>query len=275
MAIPEFTLTAGPDGFSRVMGGVSMTAESLEGLEVTFTPNIMGGQFLLVDGGQRFIDSVTVTLDEDGKINGDTGIKLLANDDGLDLEKPIQWTISFDKDFRFDGFKRQFSKWSFIAPGNGETKGLHELSHVTGLSATNVTRGMRGFSFAGFNAELSEDGLAQAMVQSDSGPVPAGDPVPLPSAAVDSLLGATTVGKNVVKAANAAEIREISGSAAAFPESTTITYTAGGDVESVTENGVTTTYTYNSDGTVATDTRVGVTRQYTYTDGNLTGIEEL
>ena len=57
-----------------------------------------------------------------------------------------------------------------------------------------------------------------------------------------------------------------------FPD-TGITYDGSGNVQTVTENGVTTTYTYNSDGTVATDTRAGVTRTYTYDgSGNLTGI---
>jgi len=60
--------------------------------------------------------------------------------------------------------------------------------------------------------------------------------------------------------------------APAFASATTITY-SGGNLASVTENGVTTTFTYNSDGTVHTDTRLGVTRTYTYDgSGNLTGI---
>jgi uncharacterized protein RhaS with RHS repeats len=57
-----------------------------------------------------------------------------------------------------------------------------------------------------------------------------------------------------------------------YPDALTITY-SGGNVATVTENGVTTSFTYNSDGTVATDTRAGVTRTYTYDgSGNLTGI---
>lgn len=60
--------------------------------------------------------------------------------------------------------------------------------------------------------------------------------------------------------------------APSFP-ATGITYDAAGNVETVTENGITTTYTYNVDGSVATDTRAGVTRTYTYDgSGNLTGI---
>jgi hypothetical protein len=54
---------------------------------------------------------------------------------------------------------------------------------------------------------------------------------------------------------------------------TGITYDGSGNVQTVTENGVTTTYTYNGDGSVHTDTRLGVTRTYTYDgSGNLTGI---
>lgn len=63
--------------------------------------------------------------------------------------------------------------------------------------------------------------------------------------------------------------------APSFPAATAISYDGNGNVQSVTENGVTTTYTYNPDGTVDTDTRDGVTRKYTYTAGNLTGIEVL
>lgn len=58
-----------------------------------------------------------------------------------------------------------------------------------------------------------------------------------------------------------------------FADSTGITYDGDGNVQTVTENGVTTTYTYNPDGSVATDVRAGVTRTYTYDgSGNLTGI---
>ncbi|MDI9914356.1 hypothetical protein [Rhodococcus sp. IEGM 1379] len=54
---------------------------------------------------------------------------------------------------------------------------------------------------------------------------------------------------------------------------TGITYDGSGNVQTVTENGITTTYAYNPDGTVHTDTRAGVTRTYTYDgSGNLTGI---
>ncbi|UYL87699.1 hypothetical protein SEA_SHIVANISHOLA_24 [Gordonia phage Shivanishola] len=57
-----------------------------------------------------------------------------------------------------------------------------------------------------------------------------------------------------------------------FPD-TGITYDGSGNVQTVTENGVTTAYTYNPDGTVATDTRDGVTRTYGYDgNGNLTSI---
>lgn len=57
-----------------------------------------------------------------------------------------------------------------------------------------------------------------------------------------------------------------------FP-TTGITYDGSGNVQTVTENGVTTTYTYNPDGSVATDTRDGVTRTYGYDgNGNLTSI---
>lgn len=60
--------------------------------------------------------------------------------------------------------------------------------------------------------------------------------------------------------------------APSFPD-TGITYDGSGNVQTVTENGVTTTYTYNPDGSVHTDTRLGVTRTYTYDgSGNLTGI---
>lgn len=62
--------------------------------------------------------------------------------------------------------------------------------------------------------------------------------------------------------------------AAGLPVKQTITYDTNGNVQSVTEDGVTTLYTYNSDGTVATDTRAGIARRYTYdASGNLTKIE--
>lgn len=61
--------------------------------------------------------------------------------------------------------------------------------------------------------------------------------------------------------------------ARSFPAATGITYDGAGNVQTVTENGVTTTYTYNGDGSVHTDTRLGETRTYTYDgSGNLTGI---
>lgn len=204
MALPKFTLTAGPDGFSRVFGeDGALTSEKLAGLKGTLTPNIMNGQFLLVDGGQRWIDTVPFQLDADGKLNGDDGIELLANDPSLDLEKPIQWTIAFDKTFRVNGFTKQFAKWTFVAPNAGETTGLHELAHATGFSATTVTRGPRGF---GVDLVTRVGNTLRSWVQgSQVGSVDISDLIF--NGTADSLTDATTTGKAVVRAANQAAAR--------------------------------------------------------------------
>ncbi|AFR48019.1 RHS repeat domain-containing protein [Gordonia sp. KTR9] len=78
----------------------------------------------------------------------------------------------------------------------------------------------------------------------------------------------------VAAAVNSPEVKEALDAAyAPLMPDTGITYDGSGNVQTVTENGVTTTYTYNPDGTVATDTRDGVTRTYGYDgNGNLTSI---
>jgi len=60
------------------------------------------------------------------------------------------------------------------------------------------------------------------------------------------------------------------------PPAVSIAYDGAGNIESVTEAGVTTTFTYNPDGTVLTDVRTGHVRTYTYdVSGNLTGIASI
>lgn len=191
MALPTFTLTAGPEGFSRVFGeSYAIDTESLEGLEVTFTSNILAGQLLLADDGLRWVEPVVVTLDADGKINGDDGVELLANDSELHLEddSPLEWTISFDQKFRLEGFRRQFTSWTFIAPDAGTTKGLDELSHVTGVSATNVTRGLRGYT-PWFVLDDVEGDIQMVQAMDPEGTV--GDPTWLPLYELGSIDGGT------------------------------------------------------------------------------------
>lgn len=135
MADPIFTLTAG-EGLHQLVG-VERTA--LAGAVLEFTCNLTPGELLALDGGLDIVDTVRVKLDNDGKINGDTGVDLLADDPSLNLEHPLQWRVKITG-AKANGFPKAVTAWSFEAPGDGETAALDSLAHVPGQSATGSVR---------------------------------------------------------------------------------------------------------------------------------------
>lgn len=122
MAAPTFTLTTG-DGFAARIG---TTREELAGAKLTFTTNVRLGGMVVIDDGMELAEKVTATLDEDGKLNGDTGITLLAHDESLNLGGPLEWQVSFSN-VRHRGFDKVVTPWWFDAPGNGETLTLTDV----------------------------------------------------------------------------------------------------------------------------------------------------
>lgn len=147
MAIPEFTLTAGAGFTDLVSPGDDgpLETSALEGMRVKFTSNITEGEVLALEGGLRRHRAFIVTLDAAGKLNGDDGVTMLANDPELGLEHPLEWTISFPDGVTIDGFNKPVNKWTFTAPDAGETVSLDEIPHVVGQKALGSTRGLRGF----------------------------------------------------------------------------------------------------------------------------------
>ncbi|MGB0877551.1 MAG: hypothetical protein ACPGXI_10880 [Mycobacterium sp.] len=122
MAAPTFTLTTG-DGFAARIG---TTREELAGAKLTFRTNVTLGGMVVIDDGMELIDKVVVTLDENGKINGDNGVVLLANDDSLNLSSPLEWQVSFSG-VTNRGFEKVITPWSFDAPGDGESINLTDV----------------------------------------------------------------------------------------------------------------------------------------------------
>lgn len=233
MAAPLFTLTAG-DGLAARIG---VTREALAGAKLVLRSNIKRGEMVVIDGGLELVDDVPVTLDEDGKINGDMGVQLLADDPSLGLENSLQWQVNI-KNARSQGFSKSVTSWWIDAAADGGTVSLDEQPKVPGQVATGSTRGPRGFPLD----DLSREG--------------------------DEIVGSVQ-GIEVGRIDISDLLFE------PFPLSGSIVYDDNGNVESVTEDGVSTTYTYNSDGTVDTETRNGSTRQYTYSDGIVTGWAEV
>ena len=122
MAAPTFTLTTG-DGFASRIG---TTREELAGAKLTFRTNVTLGGMVVIDEGMELTEKVTVTLDEDGKINGDEGVVLLADDPSLNLGGPLEWQVSFSG-VRNRGFAKVVKPWWFDAPPDGESLTLTDV----------------------------------------------------------------------------------------------------------------------------------------------------
>ena len=140
MAAPLFTLTAG-DGLAARIG---VTREALAGAKLVLKSNIKRGDMVVIDGGLELVDDVTITLDEDGKINDDTGIQLLADDESLGLENSLQWQVNI-KNARAQGFAKSVTSWWINAGANGATVSLDDQAKVPGQVAAGTSRGPRGF----------------------------------------------------------------------------------------------------------------------------------
>jgi hypothetical protein len=195
------------------------------------------------------VNTVIAEVRPDGTIQrAGKPVYLLANDAGLSVEG-LQWkvTVAGMKPFWFN------------APEDGVTVDLNDLAPVAELPVTVNT------------ATLIQDAVNAAVIASVEDLVDSKQPLDTDLTAV-AALATTSFGRNLLTLTNAAAAR--TAIAAAFPDDVVVTYDGSGNVDTVTEDGVTTTYTYNLDGTVDTDTRLGVTREYTYDgSGNLTGIE--
>ncbi|MEZ0355494.1 hypothetical protein [Mycobacterium sp. SA01] len=140
MATPTFTLTAG-DGLSQLVG-TERTA--LAGALLEFTCGLTPGELLAIDDGLDIVDTVRVTLDADGKINGDLGIELLADDPALNLADPLQWRVKISN-AKVRGVPKTIAAWSFFAGSDGDSLVLAEVSHVPGQTGTGLGRGLRGY----------------------------------------------------------------------------------------------------------------------------------
>lgn len=168
MTIPTFTLTG--SALDLLDTDDPTPLES-----VTLTPNTRG-QVVSISGVLYRPEPITVTLDEDGKINGDTGIELLANGDDVDLEAPLQWQVQVNTT---TGFPRQPKAFWFEAGVDGEIVNLGDVSVSPLLAAQGVSRGPRGVD------DLQVDGdFLRFYFRGD----PVGDPIPV---AVTQLDGGT------------------------------------------------------------------------------------
>lgn len=139
MAAPLFTLKIG-DGLGAHVGA---SQELFNGATITLTPNIKDGDLVLVDGNLRTVPKVTYTLDSNGKLNGDTGIQLLADDPSLGLDNPLQWKVTVTK-ARQKGFTQAVKEWSVVAGSDGDTVDLADEPPVVGVPALG-TRGPRTY----------------------------------------------------------------------------------------------------------------------------------
>lgn len=123
MAAPQFTLKAG-DGFAARLG---VDRSALPGVKVTFKPNITRGGLVTVDDGMELVEDVVIHLDSNGKLNGNTGIALLANDASLGLVEPLEWRVVCSGFRNENGFERHIAAFSFDAPGDGDEINLADM----------------------------------------------------------------------------------------------------------------------------------------------------
>ncbi|ATN90842.1 minor tail protein [Gordonia phage Lysidious] len=214
--------------------------------------------------------SESVTLAEVPALVADGVLTDLQGNDGVRLAmtiggNPVRWVA---QPTLLHGKKTLPSKSvTFDPPTVGTTLHLNDLFDDIGPQSPLVTTEVKAYRD---QAVAARDAAQQIVDDVAAGVVPdAGvaariaEPDSESGAAVDARIGAA--GLLTQEDADAAY-------APVFPD-TGITYDGSGNVQTVTENGVTTTYTYNPDGTVATDTRAGVTRTYGYDgNGNLTSI---
>ena len=142
MTIPTFTVTGSIFDLLDADADGAVEAVALEGAIVTFTPNTRG-QFVSVNDVLYRPEPVSATVDDEGKINGDDGVTLLANDESLDLEIPLQWRVSVSA-LPESGFNREPKPFWFEAAEDGDTKTIGELAAVPGTSATGFSKGDKG-----------------------------------------------------------------------------------------------------------------------------------
>jgi hypothetical protein len=171
--IPKFVVTAGPDGLNALMDldiDGDLDVHPLAGVKGQFTSNLKPGLYPVGDG-LYLVESIEFVIDTDGKLNGDNGVELLAEVDGVDN---LQWSISFDR-ANFNGKFLEIPGWGFNARDAGETVPLEELIAVKRSPSTWIGIGPRGYT-PWFVAVPDTD--PQLYQPTDStGPV--GDPIPL------------------------------------------------------------------------------------------------
>lgn len=158
MAAPQFTLKVG-DGLGAHIGA---SEELFAGASAILTPNIKDGNMVLVDGKLRAVPAVPVTLDSNGKLNGNTGIQLLADDPslGLDEGSHLEWHIKI-KGAKQRGFRQTVKEWWIPAGTAGTTVDLATAPPVVGTTAV----GSRGVPGPGIDSVGSEGTELIAYVQ--------------------------------------------------------------------------------------------------------------
>jgi hypothetical protein len=180
--IPKFVVTASPDGLNALMDldiDGELDIHPLAGLKGTFTPNLKPG-FYPVGDGTYLVQPVHFVIDDDGKLNGDSGIELLSAVDGV---ANLMWSISFDR-ARLNGLLLDIPAWSFAALGNGETAAINSLVAVKQGTTTWTGIGAPGYPVDDVQS-VNGDTAAQFYTHG----TPIGDPLTLPSSAWGSLLG--------------------------------------------------------------------------------------
>ncbi|ANA85494.1 minor tail protein [Gordonia phage Blueberry] len=228
--------------------------------KVVFAPKPSNTGFVTA-GAAGASESVTLAevpaLVADGvltDLQGNDGIRLAATIGGNPVRWVAQPTLLYGK-------KTLPSKSvTFDPPTVGTTLHLNDLFDDIGPQSPLVTSEVKAYRD---QAVAARDEAQQIVDDVAAGVVP--------DAGVATRISAPGSASRAAVDARVTEVGDAT-YAPVFP-TTGITYDGSGNVQTVTENGVTTTYTYNPDGSVATDTRDGVTRTYGYDgNGNLTSI---
>ena len=192
--LPEFTLTI-DDFAATVTGADGLEGVPFAGTRVKVSLNWRKGDLLVHGVKIRDVPPVWGKIDATGKLvdlNGNTGLKLVAQDPAFNLVDGVSHKIAF-YDARHEGFARQFTGWAFPAGAEGATVDLSSMPRVIG-TMKNYVQGPPGTGGPG-----------------GGGPITAAQ-----------ITDATAVGRDLIKATNAGAARTAIGAVAAGDVTTAV-----------------------------------------------------
>ena len=134
---------------------------------------------------------------------GTAGVQIWDNDPAFNLEQLPYLVYAPEPGLRANGKRKEFKAFVFNAPGTGGEVKLSELSPVPSATAKGISRGPNGYPFAGLEPVEGHPAQKQPMVDSETGPVPAGGPVDFTETIHDGIVDEVQNNQTALDAASA------------------------------------------------------------------------